>query len=276
MMRIVLAIVAVIIGGVVAAALAGSARWDRQTTAVVGQLVASGGPEVYRGQWLDDLPTPVQRYFRKVLKDDQPIVHAVVATQEAEFFINGAWRPLRATQHFVTRRPGFVWDARITMAPMLPASVRDAYIDGRGAMQASLYGVYSLADQVDKPELNSGALQRFLGEAVWFPTALLPSPTVTWQPRDNQSAVVTLHDHGTSVALLFEFDDTGMVRTISGDRYKEANGAYVMQGWEIACDEAAERGGMLIPLRCEVAWVDGGVRQPYWRGRITAIEHQYN
>lgn len=276
MMRIVLTIVAFIVSGIVAAVLAGTWRWNRATAAVVARLGGPGNGDVYRESALAGLPLPVQRYFRTVLKDGQPIVRAAIATQEAEFFIDGDWHPLAATQHFRTAPPAFVWDARITMAPLVPAWVRDSYLDGHGAMCASLYGVWSLADQAGQYELNLGALQRYLGEAVWFPTALLPSSAITWQPHDDQSAQATLRDGDNAVSLLFEFDASGMVRIISGDRFKEVNGSYVIQRWEVTCGEPDERSGMLIPTRCEVAWVDNGVRQPYWRGRISTIAHLYN
>ena len=216
------------------------------------------------------------RYFRKVLRDGQSGIRSARATQEAEFLIDGSWRPLRATQHFTTSPPAFVWDARIDMAPLMPVFVRDSYIVGRGAMRASLLGVYALADEAGKPELDSGALQRFLGEAIWLPTVLLPSRTVSWTPRDERSALVTLTDATVRVTLLFEFDDGGMVIAISGDRYKEQNGSYSLQPWRIQCDEPGERAGMIIPLRCEVAWITSGNREPYWRGRITSIAYQFD
>lgn len=36
-----------------------------------------------------------------------------------------------------------------------------------------------------------------------------------------------------------------------------------------------ERGGMLLPVEGEVAWLLPEGARPYWRGRITAIEHEF-
>jgi hypothetical protein len=231
---------------------------------------------VFDDKLLDDVPAPVARYLRKAITNAHPLVRSAIATQDAEFFINGGWRPLHATQHFSMTPPGFVWDARIEMAPLMPAYVRDEYVKGRAKMQASMYGVYPIVNQLDRPELNAGALQRFLGESIWFPTALLPSSTLHWTARDDRSATVTLADGASTVTLLFEFNAADMPAAISGDRYKEDNGRYAIHRWQITCGEPIIADGLTIPARCEVAWIVNGASQPYWRGRITSINYQYD
>ena len=273
-MRIFIALVAAIVAAIVAAVIAGNARWRRQTAQVVEQLDATH-PRRALDVAIDTLPPPAARYLRRAIAEPSHRVRSAIATQDAEFFINGGWRPLTATQYFTVDPPGFLWDARIEMAPLLPARVRDAYVSGHGSMQASLYGIYSIVDLAGAPQLNSGALQRFLGEAVWFPTVLLPSSMVTWTARDDRSATVTLKDAGTAVSLLFEFDGNDDVVRISGNRFKETNGAYALQRWVIRCSQHVERTGMRVPAACEVAWVGANGEEPYWRGRIASIEYTF-
>jgi hypothetical protein len=276
-MKIALSVVALAIAGAVAAALAGSSSWHRATRSAMASLQpSSSSPALFDAASLAALPPPAARYLQAAIPSGHPMVRAAIARQEAEFFINGGWHPLTATQHFVVTPPGFVWDARIDMAPLMAVRVRDAYVDRRAMMQASMHGIYTLANQVDQPELNAGALQRFLGESIWFPTALLPSAAVTWSARDDRSASVSLADGDTIVTLLFEFGDSGMPVRITGHRFKEDGGRYSMQPWEINCGEVAMRDRMAIPLRCEVSWIVDGVKQPYWRGRISSIEYQYD
>jgi hypothetical protein len=273
MMRVVAAVAAVLIGLAVATVLAGSSGWNRSTATHVALLAPAGGTGIYDVRSTDSLPPPAARYFRHVLRDGQPFVGSAIASQEGEFFLNNAWRRMTATQQFATDPPGFVWDARIEMAWPFSARVRDSYVAGTGQMTASLWGIHTLVDQRDVPELNAGALQRFLGEAVWMPTALL-SDRIRWTAVDDRGALATLTDRVHAVSLRFAFDDSGMVTTISGDRYQEAGGAYSVQPWLIRCDESAERSGMIIPLRCEVSWVKDGRPEPYWRGRITSITYR--
>ena len=276
-MRIFLALVAMLIAAAGAAVFAGSSSWKRATDAVISTLPPpSGRPAAFTVAALADLPAPAARYLRQVLREGQPMVQSAIATQEAEFFLNGAWRPLRATQHVIAAPPAFVWDARIGMAPLVDAFVRDSYVGGTGSMVASALGVYGIVNQTGAPELNAGALQRFLGEAVWLPTALLPSASVSWTANDQHSSTVTLRDGATTVSLLFHFNAEGLVASIQGDRFKENAGSYTLQPWRIQCGEYRERDGMLIPLRCEVSWVKDGRAEPYWRGRIASITYRYN
>lgn len=273
-MRAALIVLTVVASVAVAAVATGTRTWQRATAEAADRLVALAHVPPYADRdALAALPEPAARYLRRAAPGAGPRLRTVTLTQQAEFFINGAWRPLTATQRVTISPPGLVWDARIQMAPLLPVFVRDTYVDGRGSMQASIYGLYSLADAAASPALNAGALQRWLGEAVWFPTALLPSPTVRWSARDDRSALATITDRGASVALLFQFNSDGDVITISGDRFKEANGRFVLQPWVIACGEHAERGGMRIPLHCEVAWIGPHGPEPYWRGRVATIDY---
>jgi hypothetical protein len=271
-MRIILAVIAFLIGVLSAAVFMGASAWNIETAAAVAKLEA--GAPAPPGHDAAPLPPPVERYLRRALHGTDVTVRSAIATQEASFFLNNAWRPLTATQHFATARPGFVWDARIAMTPPIPPFyVRDAYVGGHGSMKASMVGLHTLVDQSNRPELDAGALQRFLGEAVWFPTALRPSAALTWTPRDDRSAVATLTDGETRVSLRFEFNGDGDVVRIVGDRYREDAGRYRLEPWVITCGEHAERGGMRIPLSCEAAWAGTERLTPYWRGRIVDIDY---
>ena len=90
------------------------------------------------------------------------------------------WRGFTSSQVTVTRRPGFDWDGRIGMGPGVRVFVHDAYVAGAGLVHAALLGLVPLADIRGTPEAAQGELLRFLAEAAWYPTALLPSQGVRW------------------------------------------------------------------------------------------------
>jgi hypothetical protein len=66
---------------------------------------------------------------------------------------------------------------------------------------------FTVSQDGGTPEMNAGSLHRYLAEAVWYPTALLPGPNLNWTAIDSSKALATLTDHGIMVALEFRFAD---------------------------------------------------------------------
>jgi hypothetical protein len=120
------------------------------------------------------------------------------------------WRPFTAVEHFSARPAGFVWDARIRMAPGMTVRVRDGFVGGRGSMVASVMGVYPVVSVAGTPEIDAAALQRFLAEAVWIPTALLPGEGVAWSALDASGARATVTAGATTVSVDFHFGGDGL------------------------------------------------------------------
>ena len=122
--------------------------------------------------------------------------------------------------------------------------------------------------------MNSGALHRYLAEAVWYPTALLPSAKLRWSPIDDNAALATLTDNGITVSLEFRFNATGEVAGIySPARWGAFDGGYKQVPWEGHFLEYQSRGGIVVPSEGEVGWYSGGKWRPVWKGRI--IEANY-
>jgi hypothetical protein len=93
---------------------------------------------------LDGVPRPVARYFRTALIDGQPVIAGARVRQSGTFNMGERadnWRPFTSDQVVVTRRPGFDWDARISMLPGIGVRVHDAYVAGEGLLYASLFGL---------------------------------------------------------------------------------------------------------------------------------------
>jgi hypothetical protein len=54
-------------------------------------------------------------------------------------------------------------------------------------------------------------LARCLGEAIWFPTALLPGPDVRWEAVDDGTAQATVVDGPVSASAEFRFAPSGKI-----------------------------------------------------------------
>ncbi len=268
---------------VVAGAIAyGSSRWKVGTDELRAKLEAARlpiRPATYDAREIEALPVPVRRYFHTVLKDGQPIVSAAQFAHEGEFNMGESearWTRFTSTQVVVTRRPGFDWDGRIVIVPGLNVFVHDAYAAGEGLLHAELLGLVTVADIQGTAEVAQGELIRFLAEAAWYPTALLPSQGVRWESIDDASAKATLTDGAITVSLVFCFDAEGLISSVrAAARYRTLNGVLVATPWQGRFWNYGVRAGMRIPLEGEVAWELPEGLWPYWRGRATGVSYDF-
>jgi len=264
------------------ALLYGISRWQSSTREMHEKLEAARlpiEPRVYDSTELNGLPAPVQRYFRAVLKDGQPMVLAVSVEHTGTFNMSETgeqWRSFTSTQRVITRRPGFDWEARVAMMPGLTVRVHDAYIAGEGILHASLFGLVSLVNLRGTPEVAQGELMRFFAETAWYPTALLPSQGVQWEPVNDASAKATLKDGETTLTMLFRFNEDGLIASMRAEaRGRTVAGAVIPTPWEGRWSNYKLRDGMLIPLEGEVAWILPEGPKPYWRGGITRLSYEF-
>ena len=261
----------------------GASRWQGKTRELRAKLAAARIPITrapYDVREIEVLPPPVHRYFRAVLQDGQPIVGGVRLSQEGQFRQGDGedgWRPFKATQVFTTRPPGFDWDARIRMAPGVTAFVHDAYAAGEGMLHAEALGLITVADVRGTPAAAQGELLRYLAEAAWYPTALLPGHGVRWEAMDDSAAIATLTDGATSVSLEFRFDSEGLITSLkAASRYHgEIDGGPEFAPWHGRFWAYEVRHGMRIPLEGEVAWQLPAGLLPYCRVRIREIGYEF-
>jgi hypothetical protein len=281
-LKIVLIVTVLVAMLAAATVLYGRHSWRASTRAMETRL-AQGRERVIPAtidfRELERLPAPVQRYFRAVLREGKPMVTGAHVEHSGTFNAGdevAQWKPFSSTQQVTTKRPGFVWDARIRMAPGITVHVHDAYINGQGVLRAKLLGILTVMDQPATPELAQGELMRFLAEAAWYPTALLPSQGVRWEAVSDTRASATLQDSRTEVSLIFEFDAQGLIASVYSDaRYRLVKGAQVQTPWQGRFWNYQDRGGMLVPLSGEVAWLLPEGQKPYWRGHIDNVKHAF-
>jgi hypothetical protein len=237
-------------------------------------------PPRYDSRELEGLPAPVQRYFRAALTDGQPLITAATIDLAGIFNLSATgeqWKLFTSKQRVVTRRPGFLWDARIAMLPGLPVRVVDSYIAGQGLLHAAVLGLFTVADIHGGGEIARGEFMRYLAEAAWYPTALLPSQGVCWQAVDGTSANATITDGPLTLTLLFRFNDAGLIESFRA----EARGAMVgkdvlMLPWEGNWSNYQTQGGLTVPFTGEVVWIRPEGRKPYFRGTVSALRHEFS
>ncbi|MFN8573070.1 MAG: DUF6544 family protein [Gemmatimonadaceae bacterium] len=262
--------------------LFGSRHWNAETRALRARLDAARlrpRPQTVDFRELEGLPACVQAFFRAAVTGAQPLVAEVHLRHTGTFNMSEAaeaWKPFTSDQKVVTQRPGFDWDARIAVIPGFSVRVHDAYVAGEGVLRASLLGLFTVADARGTSDLAEGELMRFLAEAAWYPTALLPSQGVRWEPIDDRSAMATLTDANVSVSLAFTFNDAGLIESVRANaRGRQVGGTAVPTAWQGRFWNYETREGIRVPLDGEVAWLLPAGARPYWRGRIKDVAYQF-
>jgi len=260
----------------------GASRWANVANALLGRIEAARRPPCpgpYTARELEGLPLPVQRYFRTALTEGQAFITAVRVEHTGMFNLSTSaehWAAFTSRQRVVTRGPAFLWDARIaTVVPGLTVRVLDGYVCGEGILRAAVLGLFAVARLGGGGELARGELMRFLAEAAWYPTALLPSQGVRWEAVDDFSAKATLVDGPLALTLLFGFNDAGLIDLVRA----EARGAMVgkeivMLPWECRLSDYQVCDGMTMPITGEAAWIRPEGRRPYFRGTITSLAYE--
>lgn len=266
----------------------GARRWADATRVLASHLEAGrlddkpAGPAPttrYDARELEGLPAPVQRYLRTVLKDGQPIISAVTIDLAGTFNMSTTgeqWKPFTSRQRVVTRRPGFLWDASISMLPGLTVRVVDSYILGRGLLHATIEGLITMADIRGEGDIARGEFMRYFAEAAWYPTALLPSQGVRWEAVDEHSAHATIVDGPLTLTLLFRFNAAGLIDSFRAEaRGSMVGDKMVMAPWEGTWSNYQVRDGVQVPFTGEVAWMRPEGRKPYFVGTVASMAFEF-
>jgi hypothetical protein len=282
MLRVLIILLTLVAALLVGARLYGAYRWNAGTQELRARLDAARVPVRPRTVdfcELEGLPAPVQRYFRAVLKEGQPIVAGVRVRHMGTFNMGETtdrWKPFTSDQKVMTQRPGFDWNGRVAMVPGVPVRVHDAYVVGEGILNASVLGLFPVVDMRGTGDVAEGELMRFFAEAAWYPTALLPSQGVRWEAVDDRLANATLTEGVISIAMLFTFDEEALIDTVRVEaRGRAVGGEVIPTPWQGRYWNYEERGGMRVPLDGEVAWLLPEGERPYWRGHITEITYEF-
>jgi hypothetical protein len=152
------------------------------------------------------------------------------------------------------------------MAPLLHATVTDAFEGGRGSFEVRMFGFP--IQRAAGPEFDTSELLRFLAELPWCPLAFT-HPALTWTVVDERTLRVDLERGSVRVGLELEVDERGRVRGVNAEsRPRKVGRVVIPTPWGGRFGEYRDYGGMQMPASAEVFWVLSEGELIYFRGEV--------
>ena len=213
-------------------------------------------------------PSPIVAYCERAIVQAPAEPRGTLLEQAGEMRLapDRPWMPFTAVQSIAATRTEVHWHARCKMAPWVTAVVDDGYQNGRGRLDARLWGVVPLAHGRGLA-IDRGERQRYLAELAWCPSAMLHNPQLQWRVIDEQTVRTWIDDE--TVHMDLSFDAEGDIVAARTD--KRARDKHLEQPWEGRFFDYQLFEGLRAPAAAEVAWGTPGAPYVYWRGRLTSL-----
>jgi hypothetical protein len=225
---------------------------------------------------LEGLPDPVQRYFRYTLKDGQEYIRFVRMKAVGDFRRPATpnWNTLLTQSYVATEPPALIFDVVMKQNAFVWFDARDKYYRSKGDMHVNLFSGFNVLKESDVRELNITSLLRWAGEAVMYPTALLPGEYVRWEPIDEHSAKAIITDGNNTGTYRFYFNDVGeIIRYESDDRYDRIDGEFYKVGSIAYRSHYKEIKGIKVPTKFLIVRIlPDGTHEEFWNGEVTDIQ----
>ncbi len=232
----------------------GSAQYQHKLNSEIRSFLTQIKPIQgrFHPSMLASLPPPIQRYLRYAIPEGTPLIDSVSLTQQGVIRTDPhqAWMPITALQYFSVDPPAFLWAARAQASTLFWLDARDHYREGRGSMWIRLLSSLDIAD-AKGPDIDQGALMRYLAEMMWFPTSFLQNPHLRWESLDPQRAKLTFLGKHARATLTLNVNPKGQLTRVEGLRFRDAN---QQRHWFGNASHYKAFQGIRIPTQVEVAW----------------------
>lgn len=224
------------------------------TTLLSGQTFNMENTQVITKADILQLPEPVQRSLEYSKVIGTPRIKSVMLKQTGLFKTapDRPWVPFSAVQTFDIETASFEWKVKMKMAPLMYVFGRDRLQDGRGSVKIKLMGLFPLVNE-EGPEMDQGAMTRYLSETIWFPQAWLDDH-IRWEEVDSTSARAILTIGEKSVEGIFAFDDVGRVVEFSCQRYASEADDMILRPWRTPVTEYGELAGLQLGIKGQALW----------------------
>lgn len=164
------------------------------------------------------------------------------------------WTLSEAEQISYTNPPAFRWTVKLQMGKGLVVTGKDSFLEGKAGMRIKLAGIIPISKTIDDEKTNESALQRYLMELAWYPSAVL-SPFISWEGVDAHSATATMSYEGLKGSATYFFNDQNELLKVEAWRYKDSG----EDARPLLCvgtvKEQREIEGLKVPVKMEITWM---------------------
>lgn len=217
------------------------------------QVASETAPTYHR---VDDLPEALQRWLKNACGDKLHPPMRGELKQKLKLKLRREqedWYQGRADQFFHFGTSSFIWLLNLDFPGGIEAHGRDRLGEGAGHMEVRLGGAIPVVNAHGGTALTEGSLQRYLGELVWFPPAMLDA-RIDWKELDENSAHARLEAHGQVAEGIFTFDEEGRFQSFSTERYYGGEKDATKHLWVVEVMDYGTLNGWKLPLHCKATW----------------------
>lgn len=224
---------------------------------------------------INSLPVIIQKWLHDSGIIGKPTISNVYLTQDLQLKFKPEqeeWNYGTSEQYFTINPPAFNWDIKTQMNPLMSIIGRDKFEKGKAEMLIKLFALVPVVIAKNNKKIDQSALQRFLAEMIWFPSAAL-SEYLTWEKIDEFSAKATMEYNGSKGSGIFYFNGMGQFEKFVTMRFKDPNDAKPIK-WTVKANKIEMQNGIKIPIECEVIW---NLESEDWTWLKLKVKHiEYN
>jgi len=223
----------------------------------LGKKSSRAIPDKLTAEMIGSLPSCIKRWLSVIGAVGHEQINLVSLKQSGLMKLRPEqkqWTVTEAEQISYTDPPAFRWIVKLKMGKGVVVTGKDSFLEGKASMHIKLAGIIPISKTVDDEKTNESALQRYLMELAWYPSAVL-SPFISWEEVDAYSATATINYEGLKGSVTYFFNEQSELLKVEAWRYKDSG----EDARPLLCvgtvKEQRKVGGLTVPVKMEITWM---------------------
>ncbi|PKL88094.1 MAG: hypothetical protein CVV23_11925 [Ignavibacteriae bacterium HGW-Ignavibacteriae-2] len=205
---------------------------------------------------LKNIPINLQSYIESSIIDGSEIPNVVIKkiTGKLKTDENSKWFSFKLNEFSVSNSPDYLSDAKINMNKLFWTRAIESLTNGSGNILIKLLSSVTVSDASGK-QINQSLLTNYLADAVFYPSALMPSENLSWSFIDSSCAKATLSFGELKVSSKFYFNQYNeVVKVTSEDKFKTSKLGYQLVPHTVLYSNYKWFGNYKVPTKVIKQW----------------------